>query len=74
MGTYSDEDPNAGIGEKFVNALRKTVKGVSDLTAPRSITQIKPRHDMEEEGAQDPDTIARMHNAQTTDHNNSYNY
>lgn len=73
-GTYSDEDPNAGVGERLVNAIRKTVKGVSDLTAPRSVTDAKARTDEAVEGQQDPSTLARMRTGQSSDTNNSYNY
>lgn len=75
MGTYSDEDPNAGVGERLVNAVKKTVSGVARLAAPHSVTDIKAREaEAVDEGQHDPSTLARMRQGQTSDSNNSYNY
>jgi hypothetical protein len=75
MGTYSDEDPNAGVGERLVNAIRKTVKSASQLAAPRSVAEIKQREqDATDEGQHDPSTLARMRTGQSSDTNNSYNF
>jgi len=69
MGTYDDESPDAGIGEKVANSIRKTVKAVADLAAPRSIVNRKQKL---EEGMHDDDTLARMRAGQSTDSDNNY--
>lgn len=38
MGTYSDEDPNASIGEKLANSIGKIVKSVTGYEGPAPVT------------------------------------
>lgn len=33
MGTYADEDPNAGVGERLVNSVKKIIGLPKDPTA-----------------------------------------
>jgi hypothetical protein len=69
-GTYADEDPNASIGEKIANSVKKTVAGVAQLASPRSVAEIRPRT---EQASSDADTASNAGSqAQSTDSYNKY--
>lgn len=73
MGTYSDESPDAGVGERVANSVKKIVASVANSTAPRSVVERKVKL-QDQEGQQDPESLARMRRGQSTDTNNSYNF
>jgi len=69
MGTYSDESPDASIGERIANSIKKTVADVAQLAAPHSVTDIKARND----AAEDANTSSNTGpSGQSTDAYNKY--
>lgn len=69
-GMYGDESPNASIGEKLVNSVKKTVAGVAQLASPRSVAAIKPRTEEAVNDAETPSNAGVQ--AQSTDSYNKY--
>lgn len=70
MGTYSDEDPNASIGEKLGGSVKKIVSDIARLTSPHSVTDIKPRTDQATSDADTPSNTGPT--GQSTDAFNKY--
>lgn len=74
-GTYGDESPDASIGERVSNSVKKIVSDVAQLSAPRSVAARKANVDDQlAESVGGDDKVGRMKAAQSTDRDNSYSY
>jgi hypothetical protein len=74
MGTYSDESPDASVGERLASSIKKTVQGLANVAAPKSITQIKSREGANEASAAGDDTTASNAGAQAQSSDNWNKY
>lgn len=69
-GTYADENPDASVGERFVNSIKKTVSDVAQLAAPHSVTDAKARVDAATSDSDTPSNTGPT--GQSTDAWNKY--
>jgi hypothetical protein len=75
-GTYEDEDPNAGIGGRLANSVKKIAQaafGKPSRTPAMGQANSANAATLEAAGMDDG-KIGRMKQAQSTDRDNSYSY
>lgn len=71
-GTYADESPDASIGERLANSIRKIVGNTAAGTPPVG-TGGRAREQAITKATDDA-ALGRMKQAQSTDRDNSYSY
>lgn len=72
MGTYSDEDPNAGVGERVVSSIKKVGKQLvgARSTPPMGAANAANADAMAAAGQHPDEYLARARAGQSTDRDN----